>query len=65
MAIEQVNDKRPVIQLDVFKCARCGQNHAKVAFKRLKRPVIDSDGTVWNYWAMCPETREPILMMRE
>lgn len=47
----------------VKNCARCGQNHPDgLEFKQFLQPVIDDDGTVWNYWATCPVTGDPILM---
>lgn len=27
-----------------------------------KHPVEDNDGTVWQYWGICPLSGEPILM---
>jgi hypothetical protein len=43
-------------------CARCTGSHDDVKFYRFQRPVPDSDGTVWDWWGICPETKEPILM---
>ena len=42
---------------EVLMCARCGEDHAHVTFKRLTRPAA-----TFAYWAMCPTLDEPILM---
>lgn len=50
---------------EVYQCARCGQTHLedeRVEFKRFKKPVVDRDGTVWEYWGTCPLTGDPILL---
>lgn len=54
--------QEPIISAPVIHCARCGENHAVIEFKKLQRPVIDSDGTEYAHWSMCPNTHEPILM---
>lgn len=46
----------------ISKCARCGEDHLYLEFQLFQNPVEDSDGTIWNYWGMCPTTKEPILM---
>lgn len=46
----------------VFQCARCKQDHRELSFtKFVGNPVEDEDGTIWNWWAMCPVTGDPIL----
>ena len=46
----------------VKRCARCGQDHPDMAFKKfVGSPIVDEDGTVWNYWATCPVTGDPVL----
>lgn len=45
----------------ISNCARCGENHEHIWFSRFTRPIV-CDGMVNNYWAMCPVTREPIIM---
>lgn len=47
------------------ECARCGQTHEELVFKQFQYPIQDSDGTTWGWWALCPETGEPILMKLE
>lgn len=48
---------------DVFtsvqNCARCGETHIGLTFKKLRRPVNKS-----THWCPCPATHEPILMHR-
>lgn len=47
----------------IVNCARCGKDHDELIFKQFaQNPIEDSDGTIWNYWAMCPDTKEPILL---
>jgi len=47
---------------NVFSCARCGLDHKEVHFLEFSgKPITDQDG-VWNYWAICPETQDPILL---
>lgn len=48
-------------QWDVHHCARCGQDHERLTYTRFIRPVEDTDGTVWDWWATCPTTGDPIL----
>lgn len=45
----------------IQNCARCGGVHEHIWFSRFTRPII-ADGMVNNYWAICPDTREPIIM---
>lgn len=42
---------------DIGGCARCGQNHEQLEFKRLERPVSALD-----FWAACPTNGEPVLL---
>lgn len=46
----------------VNNCARCSENHDLNFIEFSKNPIEDSDGTIWNYWAICPNTNEPILL---
>ena len=48
--------------MDVNGCPRCGNNHKDVVFLKLTRPIEDSDGTQWTYFALCPSKTEPILL---
>lgn len=47
---------------DVKHCARCGQDHDRIIFYEFGRPIVDEDGTVWDWWATCPNTGDPILL---
>ncbi len=47
---------------NIEHCARCGESHANIWFSRFTHPVVHNDGTKSGYWAMCPVTREPIIM---
>jgi len=38
-------------------CARCGKNHKALKFKKFKRACKG-----WTYWAICPVSKDPILM---
>lgn len=56
-------DSSTVIITNVGNCARCQQNHEQVTFyKFINNPIRDTDGTIWNYWRLCPNTQEPILL---
>ena len=47
--------------VDIRECARCGDDHRQLVFKRMARPVDD----VWAFWAACPTTGDPILLKVE
>lgn len=51
-----------VIRTTLHACARCKGDHAEMLFTKFHRPVVDDDGTVWGWWALCPATGEPVLM---
>lgn len=44
----------------VRNCARCGEDHPYLSFRKLTQPV-EGDPAL-DYWAECPETDEPILL---
>ena len=48
----------------VLGCARCGQNHEGLTFKRFAQPIVDPDGTIWDYWTLCPVSDDPILLRK-
>ena len=50
------------MSLPVTACARCGENHDAIKYRRFQRPVVDDDGTVWDWWGTCPTNGDPILM---
>lgn len=51
-----------IISVDVKQCARCFTDHEVLKFTSFINPISDSDDTIWNYWALCPTTGEPILL---
>lgn len=51
-----------MIKTTIHNCARCGQNHEDLEFLLFENPIEDTDGTVWNYWSVCPTNNEPILL---
>jgi len=53
---------RETKKANIKDCARCGNDHEGLIFKRFVRPIYDKDGTIWHYWTLCPETDEPLLM---
>ena len=55
-------ETKEIKRIDIEQCARCGLDHTGLAFKKFKNPIVDSDGTVWNWWSLCLRTGEPILM---
>lgn len=56
--------KRDHLLTDVLHCARCKADHELLEFRQLTNPVVDSDGTVWGWWSLCPYAGEPILLKR-
>ena len=58
-------DVRATVYIDVFNCARCSGDHAHFKFNEFKRPIVDKDGTIWDFWGICPTTNKPVLMHSE
>ncbi len=54
--------EKVTILVDVKQCARCSQDHDQLKFNLFISPILDSNFSVWNYWALCPVTQEPILL---
>lgn len=48
--------------VNVRHCARCGGDHPVTVKRFASNPVVDDDGTVWDWWGLCPATGDPILM---
>jgi hypothetical protein len=46
----------------IIRCSRCGKDHKDLLFKEFVNPVYTEERT-YNYWGMCPENNEPILMV--
>ncbi len=53
---------KPIRILGVQHCARCGADHRALEYVRFEQPIEDDDGTVWAWWATCPNTGDPVLM---
>jgi hypothetical protein len=47
---------------DLLHCARCGENHSGIIWKKFVIPIVDDDETTWDWWAMCPINNDPILL---
>lgn len=45
----------------VHNCARCGETHLTLEWKRFKTPIEVSDSEKYTGWAMCPTTNDPIM----
>lgn len=54
-AIRAMSELQSTIRIE--HCARCNGVHEQVRFSRFLRPVNQ-----YEYWALCPTTKEPILM---
>ena len=50
------------MKLQVTNCARCGNTHDAVEFVQFQRPVEFNTISSFEYWGLCPRTKEPILM---
>lgn len=46
------------VNTEVKRCVHCREDH-KITFKQFQNDVSYSG---FNYWAMCPNTLQPILM---
>lgn len=44
----------------VDNCARCGGKHVDLEFEKLLRFIV-TDELVYEYWATCPNTHQPVL----
>jgi len=42
------------------ECPRCGEEHTRLAFKKLKT-TVQCQPIKFKYWAMCPVTLQPLL----
>lgn len=53
----------------VNACARCEGAHGSLEFRKLRRPVVldfrplSQAVPEYGWWASCPSTGEPVLMM--
>lgn len=55
-------DPDGTLTTSVFHCARCHGDHVSLTFSPLTYPVEDDDGTIWDFWTLCPTNHEPILL---
>lgn len=50
-------------KINVKHCARCGEDHEDLEFNEFSlNPIVDCNDIAWNYWSMCPKTKEPVLL---
>jgi hypothetical protein len=47
------------MRVTVIRCARCGKTHKDIEFKRIPNPPPH-----WEWWALCPVRKAPILSHR-
>lgn len=47
---------------NVKSCARCGNDHERLSFKRFAQSIRDNNGIEWTHWARCPQTGDPVLL---
>lgn len=50
---------KPTCRVTVQNCQRCGETH-DLEFQTLSNPADE-----FTWWALCPATREPLLMYVE
>ena len=48
------------MKVSIKCCARCEQDHDDLEFTELSKPIDE-----WTFWAKCPTTGEPILLLIE
>lgn len=46
----------------VQDCVYCGETHELLATGFTKGPITDSEGDAFDYWAICPETGDLLLV---
>jgi hypothetical protein len=48
----------------LIHCARCGHDHDEVMWFPFTNPIVDDDEakTTWQFWGICPELVEPVLL---
>jgi len=49
------------IRVSIISCPRCGQEHLDKLFVEFGRNVLITDVLMFNFWAFCSKTREPLL----
>jgi len=49
--------------ISIKHCARCNQDHDNLLYHKFAQPIQDDDSVLmWEYWATCPITGDPILI---
>jgi hypothetical protein len=51
------------MRLDIDGCARCGQEHRNIEAKQFEDPP-KIGGVTFTHWVMCPNSQDPILLVR-
>jgi hypothetical protein len=46
--------------IDVFSCARCGEDHRGLEFKNFTNPITFGE-LLFEFWGICPTTKEPLI----
>lgn len=62
--VELTQKKRAATLVKKVSCDRCGGEHIDLTMTRLSKPIQSRSAKVaFNYWAACPETGEPLLLL--
>jgi len=56
--------KRRARTISIRRCARCGGEH-DLEFTLLKGDPIETVDGTYTHWAMCPETKQPIMLAKD
>lgn len=48
--------------VSVSHCARCLGSHDGIPYAAFTHPPEGPGGKLWPYWAVCPETGEPVML---
>lgn len=59
--MERMNFKDETIQYDVFGCARCGEDHPTLEFKKFSNQPVGDQRGVYAFWGLCPVKQEPVI----
>ena len=53
------------MRTNIIGCARCGEDHKDLEMEKLTIPIDipDTNGNKVEYWSMCPNLNEPILII--
>ena len=49
------------IKIDLGGCPRCGRKHKNILAHKFSNEV-EVNGTLFEYWTMCPVKEEPVLL---